>query len=295
MKLIPRLRLKFSNPEEYKNFKYLKRLANLPQPAFDIVKDDFYSFKHSGNAGDIMYAIPAMIALAKGKPIHLYLQINQPGTYGKYPHPLGGMMLTQKMADMLKPLLMNQGGIEKVEVYNNEPIDYDLDLFRQFPIWLSRGNISRWYFLVFPTTSSLHLPWLKVTPDDRVKDHIIIARSQRYRAPGIDYSFLSRYEKILFVGVQQEYEEMKEMIPNIEFRPVNDFLELAQLIMGCKLFIGNQSFPFSIAEGLKAKRLLEVYFQAPNVSVDGENGYDFCFQRQFEFLVGKLTSANGST
>ncbi|HMI79371.1 MAG TPA: hypothetical protein VK484_11290 [Ferruginibacter sp.] len=292
MKLIPRLRLKFSNPEEYKNFKYLKRLVNLPHPAFDIIKEDFYSFKHSGNAGDIMYALPAMIALAKGKPIHFYLQINQPGIYGKNPHPLGGLMLTQKMVDMLKPLLMNQNGIEKVEVYNGEPIDYDLDIFRDFPIWLSRGNISRWYFLVFPVTYPLHLPWLKVTPDSSVKDHIIIARSQRYRAPGIDYSFLSRYKKILFVGVQVEYEEMKQMIPGIEYRQVDNFLQLAQLIMGCKLFIGNQSFPFSIAEGLKARRLMELYFQAPNVSVAGENGYDFCFQPQFEFLAKKLTEEN---
>ena len=289
MKLIPRLRLKFSNPEEYKNYKYLKRLVNLPHPAFDIVKEDFYSFKHSGNAGDIIYAIPAMIALAKGKPIHLYLQINQPGKYGKYPHPLGGMMLTQKMVDMLKPLLMNQSGIEKVAVYNNEPIDYDLDVFRQFPIWLSRGNISRWYFLVFPTTYPIHLMWLQVPADSSVNDHIIIARSQRYRAPKIDYSFLSRYKKILFVGVEAEYADMKQMIPHIEFRQVDDFLELAQLIMGCKLFIGNQSFPFSIAEALKSKRLLELYFQAPNVTVMGADGYDFCFQEQFEYLVKKLT------
>lgn len=289
MKLIPRLRLKFSNPEEYKNFKYLKKLFNLPYPRFDIIKEDFYSFKHSGNAGDIMYAIPAMIALAKGKPIHLYLQIDQPGRYGKYPHPLGDKMLTRKIADMLKPLLMDQNGITVVEIYDGQAIDYDLDLFRRFPIWLSRGNISRWYFLVFPTTHPLHLPWLKVTPDDSVKDHIIVARSQRYRAPAIDYSFLSRYKKILFVGVQVEFEEMKQMIPHIEYRQVDDFLQLARLIMGCKLFIGNQSFPFSIAESLKSKRLLELYYQAPNVSVEGGEGYDFCFQPQFEFLVEKLT------
>lgn len=288
MKLIPRLRLKFNNPEEYKNYKYSKKLVNLPHPAFDIVKEDFYSFKHSGNAGDIIYAIPAMIALSKGKPIHLYLNINQKGHYGKYPHPLGGMMLTEKMMEMMKPLLLNQSNIALIEVYTGQAVDYDLDIFRKFPIWLSRGNISRWYFLVFPATYPIHLPWLKVDGDNSVKDYIVIARSQRYRAPGIDYSFLSRYKKILFVGVQAEYEDMKQMIPHIEHRPVDNFLQLAQLIQGCKLFIGNQSFPFSIAEALKTTRLLELYFQAPNVTVMGEQGYDFCFQPQFEHLVKKL-------
>ena len=34
---------------------------------------------------------------------------------------------------------------------------------------------------------------------------------------------------------------------------------------------------------------MELYIQAPNVSITGEDGYDFCFQRQFEFLVEKLT------
>lgn len=288
MKLIPRLRLKFSNPEAYKNYKYLKRLKDLPYPAFDIEKDDHYSFKHSGNAGDIIYAIPAMIALAKGKPIHLYLETDRPGHYGKYPHPLGGMMLNQKMVDMLTPLLIGQSGIVKVEKYTGQQIDYDLDLFRSFPLWLSRGNISRWYFLVFPTTYPIHKPWFNIEPDPAVKDYLVIARSQRYQQPGIDYAFLSRYSKIVFVGVPVEFEEMKRVIPNLQYRPVKDFLELAQVIMGSKLFIGNQSFPFSIAEGLKCRRMLETYYQAPNVTVMGEDGYDFCFQPQFEYLVSKL-------
>ncbi len=288
MKLIPRLHLKYSDPIAYKEYKYLKRMENIEFPAFDIVKEDYYSFKHSGNAGDIMYAIPAMIALAKGKPIHLYLHINQKGDYGKSPHPLGGVMLTEKMVDMLRPLLINQNGISKVEVYANQLIDYDLDIFRNFPIWLSKGNISRWYFLVFPATYPIHLAWLKVEPDHSIKDYILIARSQRYHAPGIDYSFLNQYKKIMFVGVQVEYDEMKQVLPAIEYRSVDSFLQLAQLIMGCKFFIGNQSFPFSIAEGLKAKRLLELFHDAPNVTVMGEDGYDFCFQPQFEHLVKKM-------
>ncbi len=66
---------------------------------------------------------------------------------------------------------------------------------------------------------------------------------------------------------------------------VSDFLQLAQLIAGSRLFIGNQSLPFAIAEALKVNRLLEVYYKAPNVAVSGRNGYDFCFQQQFEYLV----------
>ncbi len=83
---------------------------------------------------------------------------------------------------------------------------------------------------------------------------------------------------------------MKKSIPNLVWQPVVNFLELAAVIAGSKLFIGNQSFPFSIAEGLKATRLLEVYHRIPNVIPEGKNGYDFYFQKHFEYLVENLVS-----
>ena len=81
---------------------------------------------------------------------------------------------------------------------------------------------------------------------------------------------------------------MSKQISNLKFIEIDNFLQLASIIAGCKFFIGNQSFPFSLAEGLKVKRLLEVCYWCPNVSVDGDNGYDFAFQEQFEFLVDKV-------
>jgi ADP-heptose:LPS heptosyltransferase len=122
-------------------------------------------------------------------------------------------------------------------------------------------------------------------PNHAYNDSIIVARSCRYNQPKIDYSFLSKYNKIYFVGVPDEYSAMKKSIPHIEFIAVNDFLELAQIIAGCKLFIGNQSFPFSLAEALKVNRLLEVNYDCPNVTVYGHNGFDFYFQPHFEKLV----------
>ena len=81
---------------------------------------------------------------------------------------------------------------------------------------------------------------------------------------------------------------MKQSIPHLKWIQVNDFLELAGIIAGCKLFIGNQSFPFSIAEGLKVPRILEVYYKAANVIPEGENAHDFYFQEHLEELVSRL-------
>ena len=280
---------KSKDVEEYKNYKFVQSVRRLTQfPNLAVPDKEAYHFKHSGNSGDLIYSIPTMYALAKGKPIHLHLNLGMRGHYGKKPHPLGNLMLNEKMVAMLQPLLMAQKDFASCTVYSQQEIDYDLDLIRSYPFPLNRGNISRWYFYIFAVNADLGKAWLQVRPDQSMSDYIVIARSQRYRQPLIDYSFLKKYRKIAFVGVPQEFKDMQEMLPSIEYRPVEDFLELARVIAGSKLFIGNQSFPFSIAEALKTKRMLEVYHQSPNVNVEGANGYDFCFQPQFEKLVSQL-------
>ncbi len=287
---VSKLGLKAKSSEAYKNYKFQLAVSRLSEHTrFDIPHKDTYHFKHSGNAGDIIYSLPATYALAAGSAIHYHLAPNAPGHYGKNPHPLGGVMLNETMIGMLQPLLLAQQQIRSCPIYQpGDAIDFDLDLIRRYPFPLSRGNIARWYFYIFAINADLGKPWLQAAPDAGVAEHIVIARSQRYRAPNINYGFLKKFDKLLFVGVEAEWKEMKQMLPQIEYRPVADFLELAQVIAGSRLFIGNQSFPFSIAEGLKVKRLLEVYHLSPNVSVEGVNGFDFCFQPQFEHLVQKL-------
>ena len=81
---------------------------------------------------------------------------------------------------------------------------------------------------------------------------------------------------------------MKQVLPDLRFQPVTNFLEMAGIINSCKLFIGNQSFPFSIAEALKVTRLLESYYRVPNVIVEGPGGNDFLYQPQFEYAVRRL-------
>ena len=285
MNRIEKMLYKLRDPEEYKNRMFLEKLSRIQPPILSYPNKKDYHFKHSGNAGDIIYALPAMLGLAGTGDIHIHLHINQLASYGKKPHPLGNKMLDMKMVDQLRPLLLSQSSIKTCDIDKDQSIDYDFDLIRRYPLLLNRGNISRWYFWVFATNYDLHKPWLYVSNDFLLKDTILIARSQRYNAPGIDYSFLQGYQNVGFIGVPAEFEAMKKRVPNIQYLPVTDFYVMAKYIASCKLFIGNQSFPFSIAEALKVNRLLEIYFQTPNVSTTGEKAFDFCFQPQFEKLV----------
>lgn len=293
MNIFRTLQLKI-NPSTKPSYKHLKQIGKYKDllktstlPLFDFSENRPVHFKHSGNAGDIIYAIPTMKAIAKNEDIHLHLHIDQPVRYAKHiEHPLQNVMLNKKMVDMIIPLLTAQPGFKSVGVLQEKQlVDVNLDIIREYPLLMDRGNIARWYYLVFPVTYDLNKAWLQVPPDESLKDTIVIARSLRYQAPLIDYSFLKQYPSVQFIGLPEEFSDMKKMVPHIEYRPVKDFLEMATIIAGSKLFIGNQSFPFSIAEALKINRLLEVYFICPNVNVYGDKGFDFCFQPQFETLV----------
>jgi hypothetical protein len=286
-----KLLLKLKDKKQYQLYKYRLELSRAPQIRHEFNFTGQVSFKHSGNAGDVIYALPSIGAISGGLPVNLFLNVNVNTDYGKgnY-HPYGNVMLTPKSAEMLMPLLKYQQNIQSCKIYQDEPIDVDLDLFRKFPLFKGLGNIARWYFYVFGIQADLSKPWLTAPIDHRYSQCIVIARSHRYRNPDIDFSFLSQYGELIFVGLKEEYEDMKEMIPQLKYQPVNDFLELAAIINSCRLFIGNQSFPFSIAEALKVKRVLEVCHYCPNVNVEGANGFDFCYQQPFEKTVALALS-----
>ena len=60
------------------------------------------------------------------------------------------------------------------------------------------------------------------------------------------------------------------------------------IIKNAKLFIGNLSFGYALAEAIKVPRLLESAPNFPLVYPNGKNAYDFYFQSHFEDLVEKL-------
>ncbi|MEJ7610689.1 MAG: hypothetical protein WKF88_05855 [Ferruginibacter sp.] len=311
---VKKLCIKYFNPPLYKKYKYLlnefkerprraavrlreatekpeyifrQKTPLIQHPSLEHPVRPVTSFMHSGNSGDIMYSLPAVFKLAGEGKVKLYLNIGRQVSYENY-HPLGNVTLNLKMAEMLIPLLLHQPQIESCSIYNKEHMDYDLDLFRDYSFLIDRGSMSRWYFHVYAISAPLYKPWLKAPEIRGLEDAIVIARSHRYRNPFIDYSFLSKYSRLIFIGVKEEYDDMKKTLPLLEWRPVQDFLEMATIINSSRLFIGNQSFPFSIAESLKVNRLLEIYFRIPNVIPEGPGANDFMYQPQFEASVQRL-------
>ena len=68
-----------------KEEKYIRQLEQLSPPTNlnSNLYPDKICFSHIGLIGDIIYSIPCMLALAKGKKIELFLDISQESMYPK--------------------------------------------------------------------------------------------------------------------------------------------------------------------------------------------------------------------
>jgi hypothetical protein len=220
------------------------------------------SFFHSGSTGDVIYSLPTIIALSENKPAHVYLS---PGT--------SQATFPRAYAESLLPLLRSQPYIGTAGLANGGRIDYDLDRFRRCGLNLAAFSIARWYQAVWPISLDLSRPWLNVTPSEQFRGKIVLNRTTRYRNAKLSYSFLSGREDVVFVGTREEAAEIGGTVHRIPCFTARNFLELAQWIAGCRLFVGNQSSCFALAEALKVNRVLEVCPSTPNVIPEGPGAW----------------------
>ncbi len=242
-------------------------------------------FMHSGKSGDIIYAIPAMREMNRfGNDIELYLNIIQPHSGKVDKH------FNEKTVEMLLPLLQYQPYLKKAGIFSRQSIDVDMDAFRFIDIPLDRSNLASWYSFAFNVFPDLTKPWLYASKKEEYSNCIALSRSKRYGNPNLSRVFLSGYKDLAFLGTEQEYKSMKAELPSLVWIKVDNFLEMADIINSCKLFIGNQSMPFAIAEALKVQRVLEVSLESPNVIPFGPNGFGCIYQDAFEETVKKCIS-----
>ena len=276
---------KKENDESYKNI-ILPKIKKFQESIKD---NDAISFLHYGHLGDIINSLPVIKELSKTKKCFLYIQKNKkiPEHVVSKNHPFGDVYLSEKAINKMLPLLQSQKFIEKVEIYNNQEVNIDLNFFRELPINFNIDSV-RWYSHLTGKFPDLSNNYIEVPNHEKFKNYIVIMRSLRRQNKFIDYSFLSSYKNLVFVGLKNEFENLKTKINNLEYYDSKDFLELASIIKNARIFIGNLSFGYALAEAIKVPRLLESAPNFPLVYPNGYDGYDFYFQLHFEELVKKL-------
>ena len=247
------------------------------------------TFLHSGHLGDIINSLPLIKEIAKNSKCYLYLEVKKKMSkeVDGGDHPFGDFYLSEDAINKLIPLLKNQKYISDVRIYNSQTIDINLNLFREWPINFNIDSV-RWYFHLAGVHADLTNPYIEVESHKTIKNKIIIMRSLRRQNNLVSYNFLNKFENPLFLGLKSEYDDLKKVIKNLDHYECGNFLELASIVKASKVFIGNLSFGYALAESIKVKRLLESGANFPLVYPNGKNAYDFYFQKHFEDLFTKL-------
>jgi len=208
-------------------------------------------YSHKGSLGDIIYSLPAILSLG------------------------GGIINIVKKAhyDTLYSLLEIQPNIK----INCTCKGINLDKYRKIDYHSNhKKHLAQSHAEVLNTFVDLSKPWLfNIEPIKEAE--IIVSRTRRYHdKEEIDWTLLKEYvDKILFLGTKKEYERFKlKRFPALyRYKFCKDGLEMARIIKGSKLFIGNQSFGFSLAEAMKHPRVLEICYAYDNCRPSGDSWY----------------------
>lgn len=220
----------------------------------------------SGDCGDAISALPIIRHLGGGIVV-LALHVG-PG-FPREP-------MTRDRADFLLPVIAAQPYVEKA-YFSESPtgITHDLSTFRLIKNAGPSELLTHWHARhlgLQPKAIDLS-PWIHVTPSPETKGKVVIARSLRYHNMYFHWrKLLSKHRgRTVFIGLPFEYEAFAKTFGPIDYRPVMDALEMAQLIAGSDLFVGNQSFPCWLALAMGSNLIQESYPPVPNSRIPRPN------------------------
>lgn len=279
------------------------------------------TYLHNCNSGDLVGALAGIREIYRkySKKAIICQVLDFPGHYlPGLIHSVKnekGVQVTfnRQMFDMLRPLLLAQEYVEDFQVYTDQKIDIDLTIIRESEIVENAGDalpkaviaakqfvnipnmaLPGWLMLAYPPMAcDLSEPWVMLSEpaSHSLSDYILINRTERYKIDKINYSFLKPYEEeLIFTGTEKEHENFcKEFRLDIARADVDDFLDLAHLMNGCRFFIGNQSFPWNLANAMGVPRILEMCAYAPNCQpFVGKDNYGFLYQVPLEYYFEEM-------
>jgi hypothetical protein len=212
------------------------------------------AFATYGDLGDIIYLCPSMslVSAREGAPVTLFAKD------GLRPWD----PITTRL-HLIAPLLESQPYIEAVLPYQGEPIDFDTSLFRDagHPFGVTLASLQAAWLRLDPDFT---LPWLKVTPNPQAP--IVINRSARYHNHFFPWEELVNAfaGEMAFIGMPGEHEAFCHNFGKVNYLPTENLWKAAEVIAGSKLFIGNQSSCYAIAEALKHNSIQETDLSTPD-------------------------------
>jgi hypothetical protein len=79
---------------------------------------------------------------------------------------------------------------------------------------------------------------------------------------------------IAFIGFPEEHRAFQKLTGmNVELYSPTSYVDICRVLLGSDLFVGNQSFVYSLAEALKVNRVQETCLLCPNCLPHSDNGF----------------------
>lgn len=230
-------------------------------------------FGSIGDAGDVITLMPTIQQLGGGDIYFMDVK--------------GRRAFTPRIP-LLQRLLESQEYIGHVLPWNGENLDYNFADFRLkgMPWGVQLGKVHSDY-INFPTDFTK--PWLSVPANPHTHGRIIVSKTARYANPLFPWKELvaTFRKQMLFVGLPGEHRDFCMAYGQVEYLPTVDLYEVATAIAGSDLFIGCQSSPNAIAEGLKHPMVQEVCLWAPDCIYRRDTAIH-CYDGSLEFICGGI-------
>lgn len=207
-------------------------------------------FSSAGDCGDVLYALTAVKALGGGA-----LRL--------VPADYTTARMTPATAESLATLLRQQPYVTDCR-FSERPEGADLDAWRRrYRCDLNIADLACAALGVSPHPREEH--WLTVPRPRRVA-RVLFHRSPRYHNWAFPWhKVYQKYgREAAVVGTPDEHRDFCAYLGPLPYVPTPTFLDLAEVIAGCELFVGNQSAPMAVALGLGKPLVQEVCLMMPN-------------------------------
>lgn len=202
------------------------------------------TFSHSGDLGDLIYGLPAIRGLGGGS---LWL------TKGDYTR----LRMTPERVPAIAEFVETLPYIEKCIWNPDEKADVHLDSWRRF---ICKGlNTTQMHLRVVKLPDeAAEKPWIEVEPRKVAK--VVISRTLRYTNRAFPWAQVVKTygSDLVMVGYQEEYEAFTAQFGSVPYLATPTLMDLAQVVAGSVLYVGNQSAILAIASAMGKNIIHEV-------------------------------------
>jgi len=205
-----------------------------------------YTISSVGDLGDLVANLTVAKALGKASIL-------------VFDSPLCKPITKEPRFSAIKALAESQPYVGRFDVWQGEPITHDCATWRDGGVPWGQ-NLAQLHANWCGQKISEE-PWLKIYPDKRFKNKIVVNRSARHHSAYFPWGrVLSHFkpEDLVFVGLPEEHYMLEqESGVKLNYHPTATLFDVGKTIAASKLFIGNQSSALNVAIGLGKRFLCE--------------------------------------